>query len=181
MHLSPRLLYTRSLLISIKNYNYYSWQKKPSLPRFFLLQILWWLAQLGECRSTEWEAISLNLSWTTNQGLKKPGEIMQAVIKTYSQFRWLHHWVVKLTLGLVSFTLTNQLEGGIKEVVTLFRKSGVCQWGTQSSRLWDKVGTVSKKIISTLWASVWSKNKGGLAPRAPPLNLLLYKGPSVMV
>ena len=87
---------------------------------------------------------------------------MQAVVKTYSQFRWLHYWVVKLILGLVSVTLTNQLEGDIKELVTLFRKSGVHQWGTQSSRLWDKGGgTVSKKIISALWASVWSKNKGG--------------------
>ena len=92
---------------------------------------------------------------------------MQAVVKTYSQFRWLHYWVVKLTLGLVSFTLTNQLEGDIKELVTLFRKSGVHQWGTQSSRLWDKGGTVSKKIISALWASVWSKNKGGPGSPVP--------------
>lgn len=60
---------------------------------------------------------------------------MQAVVKTYSQFRRLHYRVVKLTLGLVSVTLTNQLEGDIKELVTLFRKSGVHQWGTQSSRL----------------------------------------------
>ena len=93
---------------------------------------------------------------------------MQAVVKNYSQFRWLHYWVVKLTLGLVSVTLTNQLEGDIKELVTLFRKSGVHQWGTQSSRLWDKgAGTVSKKIISALWASVWSKNKGGPGPPVP--------------
>ena len=45
--------------------------KKPSFPRFFLLLILWWLAQLRECRSTEWAAMSFNLSWTTNQDLKK--------------------------------------------------------------------------------------------------------------
>ena len=45
--------------------------KKPSFPRFFLLLILWWLAQLKECRSTEWAAMSFNLSWTTNQDLKK--------------------------------------------------------------------------------------------------------------
>ena len=95
---------------------------------------------------------------------------MQAVVKTYSQFRWLHYWVVKLTLGLVSFTLTNQLEEDIKELVTLFRKSGLHQWGTQSPRLWDKGGgAVSKKIILTLWASVWSKNKGGLPPVPLPL------------
>ena len=31
-------------------------------------------------------------------------------------------------------------------------------------------GAVSKKKFSALLASVWSKNKGGPAPRAPPLD-----------
>ena len=47
----------------------------------------------------------------------------------------------------------------------------------------DKGGPgLQKNSFSALWASVWSKNKGGegregRAPRAPPLDLSLVNGP----
>ena len=45
-----------------------------------------------------------------------------------------------------------------------------------SSRPLDKGAPVSKQNFSALRVSVWSKNKGGLAPRAPPLDPpMLYK------
>ena len=108
--------------------------------------------------------MNLNISWTTSQDLKKPDEILQAVVKTYSQLIWLHYWVVKLTLGLVSFTLTNQLEGDIKELVTLCRKSGVHQWGTQSSRLWDKGGGSPKKLFQPFGPQFGLKIRGAWPP-----------------
>ena len=46
----------------------------------------------------------------------------------------------------------------------------------QSSRPLDK--RAPKKIFSALRASVWSKNKGGPAPRATPLDLTLRAEPS---
>ena len=39
--------------------------------------------------------------------------------------------------------------------------------GARSSRPLDKGGAVSKKKISVLRASVWSKNKGGTGPLGP--------------
>ena len=41
--------------------------------------------------------------------------------------------------------------------------------GARSSRPWDKRGGQSPKFFSALRSSVWSKNKGGQAPRIPPL------------
>ena len=45
----------------------------------------------------------------------------------------------------------------------------------QSSRRRDKGGggPVSKKFFLAHWASLWSKNKGGWAPQASPLDLPL--------
>ena len=40
--------------------------------------------------------------------------------------------------------------------------------GSWSSRPLDKGAPVSKQIFSAPWVSVWSKNKGGLAPRPLP-------------
>ena len=48
--------------------------------------------------------------------------------------------------------------------------------GTWPSRLWDKErGPVSKIFFSALWASFWSKNKGGQASPASSLDLPLLQ------
>ena len=49
------------------------------------------------------------------------------------------------------------------------------RWG-RSSRPLDKGegGAVSKKLFFALRDSVRSKNKGGVGPRAPPMDLPLY-------
>ena len=55
-----------------------------------------WLAQLVECRTTEWEAAGSNPCWT-NQGLKIIGKIMLAVhLQTCLSSDDRSHWVVTL-------------------------------------------------------------------------------------
>ena len=47
--------------------------------------------------------------------------------------------------------------------------------GTWPSRLWDKEGGQSQIFFMALLASFWSKNKGGQAPPASPLDLPLLQ------
>ena len=50
----------------------------------------------------------------------------------------------------------------------------ILQWRIQTFRKGEG-GWSKKKLFLALWASVWSKNKGGgQAPRAPPLDLPLF-------